>query len=223
MKQLHRPDMFGWSVFDPERNLDFHSLAWIRPAGNVLVDPLPLDAHDAAHLTALGGARHVVVTNRDHVRAAAAAAGGFGAELLGPIAERETLGLVCDRWIGGTDAEEPIEGLHVYAMLGSKTAGELALLLDRRTLVTGDLVRGQVGGRLNLLPDARLTDRQAAMASLRRLCGIDSVQAVLVGDGWHVFRDGRSALLELLARSNSDEAGECANRTGSPDNRAGRP
>ena len=30
MKALHRPDLFSWSQFDEARNLDFHSVAWIR-------------------------------------------------------------------------------------------------------------------------------------------------------------------------------------------------
>jgi len=68
MKRLHRPDLFGWSVFDEKRNIDFHGLLWVRSGGNVLVDPLPMSAHDAAHLQTLGGATHVVVTNSDHTR-----------------------------------------------------------------------------------------------------------------------------------------------------------
>ena len=35
MKQLHRKDLFGWSEFNKERNLDFHSVLWVREGGNV--------------------------------------------------------------------------------------------------------------------------------------------------------------------------------------------
>jgi len=66
MKQAHRQDLFVWSQFNEPRNLDFHSFVWVRPQGNVLIDPLPLSAHDKAHLQALGGAAHIVVTNSDH-------------------------------------------------------------------------------------------------------------------------------------------------------------
>ncbi len=57
MKKLHRPEFFGWSRFDEARNIDFHSLLWVRPGGNVLVDPLPLSPHDEAHLAALEARR----------------------------------------------------------------------------------------------------------------------------------------------------------------------
>ena len=36
MKRLHRPDLYGWSVFDESRNIDFHGLLWARADGNVL-------------------------------------------------------------------------------------------------------------------------------------------------------------------------------------------
>jgi hypothetical protein len=197
MKRLHRMDLYGWSRFDESRDIDFHGVAWVRPGGNVLIDPLPMSEHDAAHLERLGGAALVIVTNSDHARAAAELAQRFGARLCGPRAERETLGLPCDGWLG--EGDEPVEGLKVVEMHGSKTPGELALVIDATTLVTGDLVRGHAGGRLNLLPDAKLADRAAAVASVRRIVQqYPHIEAVLVGDGWPVFRDGARALRELV-------------------------
>jgi glyoxylase-like metal-dependent hydrolase (beta-lactamase superfamily II) len=197
MKQLHRPDLYSWSTFDESRNVDFHGVAWVRPGGNVLIDPLPMSEHDRAHLERLGGASLIVLTNSDHVRGSRELAERFGAALCGPRAERETFPVACERWLG--DGDEPAPGLRVIELHGSKTPGELALLLDGTTLVTGDLVRGHAGGRLNLLPDAKLADRAQAVASVKRIVnehpGID---AVLVGDGWPVFHDGAKALAALV-------------------------
>ena len=72
-------------------------------------------------------------------------------------------------------------------------------VLEGTTLVTGDLVRAHQGGRLNLLPDAKLRDRALAVASVRRLLEHERVDAVLPGDGWPIFRNGRDALKELVA------------------------
>ncbi|MFW5925619.1 MAG: MBL fold metallo-hydrolase [Myxococcota bacterium] len=196
MKKLHRDDLYGWSVFDADRNLDFHGTAWVRPDGNVLIDPVPMSDHDAAHLKSLGGATWIVVTNGDHVRAADELARTWWAKLAGPVAERSTLGLACDRWLA--DGDELVEGLRVMALEGSKTPGELALVIAPDTLVCGDLVRGHRGGYLNLLPDAKLKDKGRALASVRRMAEIEGIEAVLVGDGWPVFRSGRARLLELL-------------------------
>ena len=197
MKTLHRSTFFGWSVFDESRNMDFNSLLWKGPAGNVVVDPLPLSAHDAGHLRALGGAALVIVTNSDHVRDAKRFAELTSARVLGPRAERDGFALRCDEFVG--EGDEPLPGVRVLEMQGSKTDGELALLLEGDTLVTGDLVRAQRGGRLNLLPDAKLKDRRLAIESVKRLSTLLRIDAVLVGDGWPVFRDGKRALEELVA------------------------
>lgn len=198
MKSLHRPDLYAWSVFDEARNIDFHGLLWQRPEGNVLVDPLPLSDHDRRHLAELGGARVIVITNSDHTRAAQEIAGMTGAAILGPAAERETFPIPCDRWL--VDGDEVVPGLRVLTLDGSKTPGEIALLLDGTTLVTGDLVRAHRAGALMMLPDAKLVDRAAAVASVRRLAALPGVEAVLVGDGWQVFRGGGLLLRELAAR-----------------------
>jgi len=198
MKTLHRGTFFGWSVFDEARNLDFNSVLWTGTPGNLVVDPLPLSRHDEAHLRALGGARTVVLTNSDHVRDARRFAELTGARVLGPGGERDTFPMACDGWIG--EGDEPAPGVRVFEMDGSKTRGELALLLDGDTVVTGDLVRAHQGGRLSLLPDAKLADRARAVASARRLAALPRVDAVLVGDGWPIFRDGSKVLMELVDR-----------------------
>lgn len=197
MKRLHRNDLYGWSRFDEARNIDFHSVLWVRPAGNVAIDPLPLGEHDRRHLTELGGLSLIVVTNSDHVRATAELAQATGAEVLGPAGERDTFPIACSRWLA--DGDEVVPGLRVYALEGSKTPGELALVLERSTLITGDLVRAHEGGRLTLLPDAKLASRAAAVDSARRLAGIVTLDAVLPGDGWPVFRGARAVLDELVA------------------------
>lgn len=199
MKFLHRPDLYAWSQFDAERNIDFCSVAWIRPQGNVLIDPLPMSEHDLAHLRSLGGAALIIVTNSDHVRAAPGLAQQLGARLCGPRAERATFPLPCDAWLG--DGDEPVTGLQAIEMHGGKTPGELALLLEGTTLITGDLVRGQVAGRLNLLPDAKLADRAQALASVRQVAERHAqIRVVLVGDGWPLFEGGAQALAALEAQ-----------------------
>ena len=196
MKSLHRPDLFGWSRFDESRNVDFCSVAWIRSGGNVLIDPLPMSEHDRAHLAALGGAALIIVTNSDHTRGAQSLAQQLRAKLYGPRAEQGSFPFPCEHWLG--DGDEPVAGLRVLEMHGSKTPGELALVLERTTLITSDLVRGHMGGKLNLLPDTKLKDRAQAVASVKRVVDeYPQIETVLVGDGWPVFRDGRRALAAL--------------------------
>lgn len=84
MKLLHRPDLFAWSRFDEPRNMDFNSWLWVRPAGNVVIDPLPQSDHERARLEQFGGVRFIIVTNSDHVRDSANLAAWSKAETYGP-------------------------------------------------------------------------------------------------------------------------------------------
>ncbi len=195
MKRLHRDDIYGWSVFDERLNIDFHSVLWVRPEGNVVIDPLALSEHDRTHLEQLGSVSTIVITNSDHARASKLLAEATGARILGPAAERAQL--ECDDWLADGDVVVP--GLTVMTLDGSKTPGELALLLEETTLITGDLIRAHEAGSLCLLPDTKLSDKEKAVASLRRLADLPWIEAVLPGDGWPVFRGGARALAELAA------------------------
>jgi hypothetical protein len=201
MKRLHRGDLYGWSRFDEDRNIDFHSVLWVNPGGNVAIDPLPLSEHDRRHLAQLGGCATIVVTNSDHTRAATALAAATSARVLGPVAERETFPIPCDGWLGDGDLVAP--GLRAIALDGSKTPGELALVLEDTTLITGDLVRAHEGGKLTRLPDGKLADRAAAARSLQRLAELPRIDAVLVGDGWPIFFGAASALRDLANANRS--------------------
>ena len=196
MKQLHRKDLFGWSEFNQERNLDFHSVLWVREQGNVLIDPLALSEHDFKHLQTLGGASIIVITNSDHCRDAENIAAQTGAKIAGPTGEQETFPIACDRWI--SDNEEIVPGLIAYQLEGSKTPGELALVIENSTLITGDLIRCHIAGELCLLPDAKLTDCDLARQSASRLANLSAIDTVLTGDGWPVFKQGHAALQRLL-------------------------
>jgi hypothetical protein len=199
MKSLHRPDLYCWSEFNPDRNIDFHSIAWIRPEGNILIDPLPLSEHDWKHLQSLGGAQWIVVTNSDHLRASQEIAAKTGAQIAAPQKEQASFPIPVQRWL--TDGDSIVPGLTAMELHGSKTPGELALLLQETTLITGDLVRAHQAGSLMLLPEVKLVDRSQAISSVQRLAAIPNIAVVLVGDGWQVFQDGHQRLQELVANN----------------------
>ena len=118
--------------------------------------------------------------DRAHAQALAAA---FGAMLWSSRDEREAFPLVCARWL--VDSDEPLPELRVHELQGSKTAGKLALLIDGTTLARADLVRRQIAVRANLLPETKLRDRVAALASAQHIVAArPRLDAVLVGDGW---------------------------------------
>ena len=202
MKLLHRGDLFSWSEFNEERNLDFNSWLWQRSDGNVLIDPLPMSAHDRQHLESLGGAKFIVVTNSDHCRDAEKIAGDTGAKLYGPNQEKANFPLACNHWLQNGDQVVP--GLIVIELAGSKTPGELALLLEDNTLITGDLIRCHKAGELCLLPDAKLSNKNMAIESLKHLAALPGIDEVLPGDGWPIFRYGAEAISRLVRTLSKD-------------------
>jgi len=195
MKTLHRPDLFSWSTFDTERNIDFNAVLWVRPEGNVAFDPVEASDHDLQHLASLGGLSAILLTNSDHIREAEAFSEMTGARIYGPAAERDNFPVHCDAWLN--DGDTPMEGLTVLALKGSKTPGELAFVLDQTTLVTGDLLRAHSAGSLMILPPDKLADPPAAKQSIKRLAALEHIEAVLVGDGWSIFRNGGDRIRDL--------------------------
>jgi hypothetical protein len=51
-----------------------------------------------------------------------------------------------------------------------------------------------------MLPDAKLTDKNKAIQSVKRIADLPDIKAVLTGDGWPLFNHGSEAL-HRLARS----------------------
>lgn len=196
MKLLHKNNLYCWSKFDEDRNIDFHSYVWVRNEGNIVFDPLPLTDHDKSHLNSLGKVSHIIISNSDHVRNAAALARETGAPTWGPAAEKENFPIECTRWLG--ECKGLIEGLDVYCLAGSKTDGELAFVVEGDTLITGDLIRAHAGGKLCMLPEGKLKDVDGAIDSIKKLAGIEGIRAILPGDGWPVFRAGEAVMSELV-------------------------
>ncbi len=195
MKKLHRSDLYCWSRFDVERNIDFNGILWVKPHGNVIIDPLPLEEYDKKHLEKLGGAKYVIITNSDHVRDAKNILTLTGAKSFGPEREKKNFPIKCDYWL--KDGDNPIDGIDVFNLKGSKTSGELAILIEKSTLITGDLIRSHIGGKLSMLPDKKLINRNLAIDSIRRVASIKGIEAVIPCDGWPIFNCGQEALLEL--------------------------
>src|SRR3954462_13246917 len=100
LKRMHRRDLFSWSSYSEKLDIDFNGFLWVREGGNVLIDPLPMTAHDGAHFERLGGARSIVLPNSARVRAAAVLP---GAQVAAPAAEREGFPLRADRWLKDGD------------------------------------------------------------------------------------------------------------------------
>jgi glyoxylase-like metal-dependent hydrolase (beta-lactamase superfamily II) len=158
---------------------------------------MPLSPEELAELRDLGGARTIVVTNADHVRAAPELKEELGARIVAPECERERMeGVAVDEWFTDADGLGPglSERWEVHWLRGGKQPLEAAIYVPAQGLwIFGDAVRSHESGRLRLLPDPKIADRRELEASVKALAGRD-VQAVLLGDGDCIFNGAREAL-----------------------------
>ena len=196
MKQLMLGDIYCWSRFSEERQIDFNGHLWVRQEGNVLIDPVPMIDSDLAQLEELGGAEWIVITNRDHEREAADFKERTGARIAVHAADADAMGADADRLL--EDGDEVVAGLVVVHLEYGKSPGEIALHWpDRRVMVAGDLVVGAPMGKFTLLMDEKLEDAPRAALQLRKLMALE-FDVMLVGDGHSVFQDARQRLVDCL-------------------------
>jgi uncharacterized cupin superfamily protein len=198
MKQLCIDGFWSWSVFNIERQFDFNGHLWVRPDGNVIIDPVAMSEADRAKVDELGGARLCVVTNADHARATGELQKELGFEIVCHPAEVDAMGLEVDRTV--ESGEEIVPGLTALHVPYGKTPGEIALYVhDAAAVIFGDIVQGVPVGALRILPDEKLADPPMAALGLRRILPLP-IQHILVGDGSSVFGAGRQPLVDCLSR-----------------------
>jgi len=184
-----------WSAWQPDRQLFFNSYFVPSDEGNLVVDPLPTDDATAAEIEERGGVAWVVVTNRDHERAAGDVVKRFGAKLA-TGADGPLLSIKADRVLGDG---ETIGGATVVALDGQKTPGEIALFFPGmdRTAIVGDALWGKPAGALTLMADSKLADPPRAVLSLRALQALEP-RNLLVGDGAPIFGNAFDVLTACL-------------------------
>ena len=197
MKRVIFDDLYTWSVFNEEKQFDFNGYLWVREEGNVLIDPVPMSASDAAQLDALGGAALIVLTNRDHERDAAVLQKRTGARIVAHEAEAPHFGLTVDRTV--MDGEEIVTDLRALHLAHGKSPGEIALLWrGGRVAFIGDYVWGHPVGALTLGAEPTLADPAQAALQLRKLLAVQQLDALLLGDGHSLLTGARGALLAML-------------------------
>jgi glyoxylase-like metal-dependent hydrolase (beta-lactamase superfamily II) len=187
--------VWTWTWFSEPHGYDFNGYLVLDPGGNVCVDPVAPAPDDLAALVR-AGVRAIVLTNRNHVRAAPAVRAATGARTLihpADAAHARAQGAEID---GDLVPGECVGPFTVIGVPG-KSPGEVALHWSaRRILVVGDAVVGKPPGRCALLPDRVMDDPARLRESVRGLLALD-FDTLLVGDGTPILHDARARLGEL--------------------------
>jgi glyoxylase-like metal-dependent hydrolase (beta-lactamase superfamily II) len=192
------PGILTWPWFSARHGYDFNGWLVRHPQGNVCIDPAEMPDDVLEEIRREGVAR-IVLTNRNHFRSSMRVLERTGARIAIHPADaafaREKGTAVDDELSPGQSA-----GPFVVVDAHGKSPGEVALhWAARRILVVGDACIGKPPGECALLPDTVIDDKRALIESLRRLARLD-FDALLVGDGAPILKEGRAALERLVAR-----------------------
>jgi glyoxylase-like metal-dependent hydrolase (beta-lactamase superfamily II) len=189
-------DILTWSWFSQPHGYNFNGFLSSDRAGNLVIDPVEPTEQDLDEL-AQRGVRRILLTNRNHMRAANRVRANTGARTAiqaGDAAYARGQGVELDDELQVGDKIGPLTVIGVPG----KSAGEVAFHWpERRMLIVGDAVVGNPPGRLSLLREKVLDDPARLRESVRQLLSLD-FDTLLVGDGECVLHDARERLRELV-------------------------
>jgi hypothetical protein len=200
MREVAR-EVYQWSQFSEEKQLDFNGHFIISGEQRVLIDPPPLSDDDLAFIRRQGPVTAIILTNRDHVREADRCRAIFQTRILAPEQDAPLMEIAVD----GTFAhgDRLAGGLLAVHIPDGKSPGESALLLERNggIVVLGDALIGKPPGALNLLPPEKFADPKKAKTGVKTLLGY-AFDTVLVGDGASILVGGKEAVQQAVTKGN---------------------
>ncbi len=191
------PDILTWAWFSEPHGYNFNGHLVRYPAGNLCIDPVPPGDADLAEIVRLG-VTSILLTNRNHSRAANTVRDRTGAKTLihpDDAAHARKQGAEID---GDLNVGEKVGPLTIVAVPG-KSPGEVALHWPERSLlILGDAVIGNPPGHCALLREKVMDDPAGLRQSVRKLLDLE-FDTLLVGDGASILHDAKLRLKELVA------------------------
>ena len=213
MKQI-LPNIWQWSWFSDEKQLNFNGLFLTVGEHRILVDPPPMASEDVMQVRRGGRVDYILITNRDHLREAAAYKAEFACQLWLPAIDAPQMEVKADKTY--QDGELLPGGIWAVHLQDQKSPGECALFIQQAggagasrrdqggpvptgIMIVGDALIGKPAGAVSMLPADKYADPGKAREGLRRLLKYN-FDGLLVGDG-HSIMTGAKQLVESLLSS----------------------
>lgn len=210
MKQI-LPNIWQWSWFSDEKKLDFNGLFLTVGEHRILVDPPPMNPADVQQIQRGGRVDYIVITNRDHVREAAAYKNQFACQLWLPEIDAPQMDVKADKTY--KDGELLPGGIWAVHLHDQKSPGECALFIQQAggtgasrreggqvetgIIIVGDALIGKPPGSVSMLPPEKYADPAKARDGLRRLLKYN-FDSLLVGDGTSILSGAKPVVETAL-------------------------
>ena len=186
-----------WPLFSEPHGYDFNGHLVRDPGGNICVDPVEPSGGDLDAIVG-EGVSQIVLTNRNHSRAANLIRARTGAQTIIHADDADHARSQDTEIDGALSVGDRIGPLEVLAAAG-KSPGEVALYWrDRAILIVGDAIIGNPPGGCGLLPERVMDDPARLRQSVRQFLHLD-FNTLLVGDGVAILEDAKARLDELVA------------------------
>ncbi len=194
------PNIWEWSWFSEEKQLNFNGHLLTVGEHRILVDPPPMTRGDILFAQQGGPVDYILVTNRDHEREAASLREEFRCTVMVPELDAKEMTLTADKTC--KDGELLPGGIWVVQLANQKSPGESALFLDtgKGIFLVGDAIIGHPEGALRHLPPEKYTDVELARDGLRRLLKY-KFDSLIVGDGTSIITGAKPILEQLLTQA----------------------
>ena len=189
-------DIFTWPWFSEPHGYNFNGHFIQHVSGNLCVDPVEPSDDDLDEM-ARQGVAHILITNRNHSRAANKIRARTGARTAihpADAAHARGEGAELDEELNSGDKVGP------FVVLDSpgKSQGEVVLHWpEQKILLVGDALVGDPPGKCKLLPDKVVDDPPRLRDSARGLLALD-FDILLVGDGVPILQGAKERLRELV-------------------------
>lgn len=196
MKEL-LPGIWTWSVFNPEKGLNFNGWYVKKGLESVVIDPPTPGESVIEEVRRLGRPKAILLTNKHHTRASEVFRRHFETPVWIHDEDRKLMEIpVNSTFKDGGSLPCKLQAVRIP---DSKTSGECAFYLagENPVMFVGDAVIGKPSGSLSMLPDEKFKDPKKAREGLRALLNFD-FDSLLLGDGESILTGGREALSKFL-------------------------
>ncbi|MGV7219984.1 MAG: hypothetical protein ACQ9MH_00510 [Nitrospinales bacterium] len=192
-------NIYCWSEFSEEKQLNFNGYLIIGNGESVIIDPSILESGILAQLLAQHESspfKGIYLTNVHHERKSNPLKRLYSVPVWVNELDKEGLEVPADNSF--KDGDNLLCGIKAIQLNDQKSPGETAFFIrQQKIMIVGDALLGKVPGKLNMLPPDKYLDQAKAKVGLKKLLDYD-FDTLLVGDGTSILKNAKEEVKSFL-------------------------